>query len=160
MKRPQFRFFIIIGAMVFLLAACGPAPTAETITVIETVVVEVEKEVEPEPADERGTLRVAHNVQAYGGASFDPGSPQRFLWALHTLYERLVREDENGSAAPDLAVSWEADATATSWTFKLREGVTFHDGRPFTSADVAYTFRHYFDPELESPVAAVLDIID
>jgi peptide/nickel transport system substrate-binding protein len=38
--------------------------------------------------------------------------------------------------------------------------VTFHDGKPFTSADVAYTFQHIFDPELESPVAAVLDIVD
>jgi peptide/nickel transport system substrate-binding protein len=68
--------------------------------------------------------------------------------------------DEKGLPVPELAVSWEADATAQRWTFKLREGVTFHDGKPFTSADVAYTFQHIFDPELEASVAAVLDIVD
>jgi peptide/nickel transport system substrate-binding protein len=158
------------------LTACGETEVEVTrvVTEKETVVVTVveketvveEKEVEvvvtatPEPAPERGTLRMTHHAQAYGGASFDPSSPIRFLPAIYFLYGRLVGLDENGLPTPDLAVSWEPDATAQEWTFKLREGVTFHDGKPFTSADVVYTFEHIFDPELESAVAAALEIVD
>jgi len=65
-----------------------------------------------------------------------------------------------GLPIPELAVSWDSNETATTWTFKLRESVTFHDKTTLTSADVAYTFKHIFDPELESSIAAVLEIID
>jgi peptide/nickel transport system substrate-binding protein len=41
---------------------------------------------------------------------------------------------------PDLAKSWEWDATKTKVTFKLNEGVKWHDGKPFTAADVKFTF--------------------
>ena len=41
---------------------------------------------------------------------------------------------------PDLAKSWAWDATKTKLTFKLHEGVKWHDGKPFTSADVKCTF--------------------
>ena len=47
-------------------------------------------------------------------------------------------EGENG-LAPRLATSWEGSADGLSVTFKLREGVTWHDGKPFTSADVAFS---------------------
>jgi len=114
----------------------------------------------PEPVEERGTLRTAHHVGFGGKESFDPLSPVRWHPVILFIYDRLVSQDENGSPAPWLAVSWEADAMAETWTFKLREGVTFHDGKPFTSADVAYTFKHIFDPELESAVAGVLGIVD
>ena len=113
-----------------------------------------------EPAAERGILRMTHLQQWAGKESFDPTSPTRFLPPIYFLYDRLLGRDEKGLAIPELAVSWQADATAQKWTFKLREGVMFHDGKPFTSADVAYTFQHIFDPELESPLAAVLEIVD
>src|SRR5436309_1163474 len=48
---------------------------------------------------------------------------------LETLvFERLVRLDENGRAQPALALSWEHDAAAKRWVFRLRAGVKFHDG--------------------------------
>ena len=103
---------------------------------------------------------MTHFQQWEGMESFYPVSPTRFLPAIYFLYDRLVGKDENGLPVPELAVSWEPDATAQKWTFKLREGVKFHDGKPFTLADVAYTFQHIFDPELESSVAAVLGIVD
>jgi peptide/nickel transport system substrate-binding protein len=43
--------------------------------------------------------------------------------------------------SPGLAVSAEPNKTATVWTLKLRDGVSWHDGKPFTSADVVYNFR-------------------
>jgi len=48
--------------------------------------------------------------------------------------------------APRLATSWEGSADGLSVTFKLREGVTWHDGKPFTSADVAFSALQLWKP--------------
>ncbi len=55
------------------------------------------------------------------------------------IQEALVDLDAAGNPTPVLAESWESSADGKSITFKLRAGVTWHDGRPFTSADVAFT---------------------
>jgi peptide/nickel transport system substrate-binding protein len=55
------------------------------------------------------------------------------------IYEPLVRLQPDYSIAPGLALSWEQTGTNT-FRFHLRPGVTFHDGAPFTAADVKYTF--------------------
>lgn len=54
------------------------------------------------------------------------------------IVEALVDLGEDGSIVPVLAESWEAAPDGKSVTFKLREGVTWHDGKPLTSADVQY----------------------
>ena len=56
------------------------------------------------------------------------------------LFDSLILQDENQRLIPGLAVSWEAVDDLT-WEFKLREGVTFHDGNPFTADDVVFTFE-------------------
>lgn len=47
----------------------------------------------------------------------------------------------------DLAESWEVGADGRTYTFKLRRDAKWQDGKPFTSADVAYNFRHAADPQ-------------
>ena len=54
--------------------------------------------------------------------------------------------DGEGGLAPRLATSWEGSADGLSVTFKLREGVTWHDGKPFTSADVAFSAMKVWKP--------------
>jgi len=54
-------------------------------------------------------------------------------------------DGENG-LQPRLATSWEGSADGLSVTFKLREGVTWHDGKPFTSADVAFSALQVWKP--------------
>ncbi|WP_349368779.1 ABC transporter substrate-binding protein [Salinarimonas sp.] len=61
------------------------------------------------------------------------------MTALH-VFDRLLLTDANVRARPGLAVSWEALDDLT-WEVKLREGVTFHDGTPFTAADVVYSLE-------------------
>ncbi|MDH4986224.1 ABC transporter substrate-binding protein [Aminobacter anthyllidis] len=54
--------------------------------------------------------------------------------------------DGEDGLAPRLATSWEGSADGLSVTFKLREGVTWHDGKPFTSADVAFSALSIWKP--------------
>lgn len=67
-------------------------------------------------------------------------------WArTYNLYNFLFYVNDGKELypiAPGLAVSAEPNATATSWVIKLRDGVTWHDGKPFTADDVVYNFSH------------------
>ena len=111
-------------------------------------------------AQPKGTLRQAHEV-AFGNASdVDPISKSRVFHVTEKIMNRLVRPGVDGKLAPDLALSWSANAAATEWTFKLREGVTFHNGKPFTSADAVYSLKRVQDPKLDSPARASIKMID
>ncbi len=56
-----------------------------------------------------------------------------------TIYEALVTRDASLALQPELATEW--TAAPDGWTFKLREGVKFHDGADFTAEDVAFSFE-------------------
>ncbi len=57
------------------------------------------------------------------------------------MYDPLVRYADDYSAKPCLATEWTVSEDDLTWTFKLQEGVSWHDGEPFTSADVKYTYE-------------------
>ncbi|MFO1059274.1 MAG: ABC transporter substrate-binding protein [Dongiaceae bacterium] len=59
------------------------------------------------------------------------------------LRNGLVEIGPGGVLVPELAESWEGSKDAKTWIFKLRKGVTFHNGKPLTPADVIYSFRHH-----------------
>src|SRR5258706_5827200 len=56
------------------------------------------------------------------------------------IYSGLVTQDADMNVVPDLASSWRT-LDATHWEFKLRPGVTFHDGTPLTADDVVFTYE-------------------
>jgi peptide/nickel transport system substrate-binding protein len=61
---------------------------------------------------------------------------------LHHIYETLVLRANDGSLMPRLATSWRIHPDdPTIWEFTLREGVTFHDGTPFTAEDVVFSLN-------------------
>mgnify|MGYP000530602486 CR=1 FL=1 len=64
----------------------------------------------------------------------------RSLWVLNLIYDPLVRLDPKLNIVPWLATSWEVSEDGKVWTFKLRKGVKWHDGKPFTADDVVFTF--------------------
>ncbi len=59
---------------------------------------------------------------------------------FYHLYDPLVRRNADLTFSPGLAESWEV-VDDTTWRFKLREGVTFHNGNPFNAEDVVYTIE-------------------
>lgn len=73
----------------------------------------------------------------------------------------LVRFNRiSGELEPALATSWTASSDGLTFTLRLREGVTFSDGTPFTSADVVFSFRALYDPKVASPIASGMLIND
>jgi peptide/nickel transport system substrate-binding protein len=88
-------------------------------------------------ATSAATLRVA--------SGFDPQTmdPHAIALLYHTrvvyqVYESLVGRDATFKLEPALALSW-SQPTPTTWRFKLRPGVKFHDGTPFTADDVVFS---------------------
>src|SRR5207244_10701311 len=61
------------------------------------------------------------------------------------MYNQLVRFEPDMTPVGELAESWEVSRDGLAWTFKLRQGVKFHDGQELTSADVKFTFDRLFE---------------
>jgi peptide/nickel transport system substrate-binding protein len=102
-----------------------------------------------------GHIRVA----GFSSSTADTVDPAK--QTLSTDYERclmfyngLTRLDGSLTPQPELAETIENDK-ATVWTFKLRKGVTFHDGKPLTSADVVYSLLRHKDPSVGSVAKAL-----
>ena len=70
---------------------------------------------------------------------------------LINLYDTLLTRDSNGDIQPNLATEWE-NVDGTTWRFKIREGVTFHNGEQLTADTVAYSLNRVMDPETKSPI--------
>src|SRR5207247_6007049 len=74
-------------------------------------------------------------IDPIGSPSVDAASER-----VRTLmFNSLVKKDEKFDYVPELASNIQRSADGLSFTFSLRDGVTFHDGRSFTSADANYT---------------------
>jgi len=69
------------------------------------------------------------------------------------VYEFLVNRDKKLNLRPELAVAWE-QVSPTVWRFKLRPGVKFHDGTPFTADDVVFSFQRASEPTSQLRVYA------
>jgi peptide/nickel transport system substrate-binding protein len=116
----------------------------------------------PEPNPKRGgTLRTAWSVTT---AHFDIHQGGN-SGVMQMMYNSLVRKnlaDGLRTVVPDLATRWEISPDGKTYTFSLRDGVKFHDGTPFTSADVVATFsRIIFPPQgMASILKAELSVVE
>ena len=68
------------------------------------------------------------------------GTPFVFLYALH---DALIKPLPGNDMAPCLAESWRESPDGLTYEFKLREGLRFHNGDPFTAEDVKFSFHRY-----------------
>jgi peptide/nickel transport system substrate-binding protein len=102
---------------------------------------------EPEEGEPRhgGTMRVSLHRDLTG---IDPhaGRGVTAFSVQGNVYDPLLEYSPDGDIAPCLAHSWETEDSQT-WIFHLEEGVTFHNGEPFTADDVIYTFDQILDED-------------
>src|SRR5438309_5970971 len=75
---------------------------------------------------------------------FDPGEVVGVItpfWVLYALHDALVKPMPGNMTSPSLAESWTVSADQRTYEFKLREGLKFHYGGPFTAGDVMFSFQ-------------------
>ncbi len=90
-----------------------------------------------------GTLEYVDNLNPFIGYS----GVDYMIYQLN--YDFLVGfEPEKLQPRPEFAESWTTRRTASSWTFKIRPGMTWQDGEPATARDVAFTFNYIIENEL------------
>jgi peptide/nickel transport system substrate-binding protein len=105
-----------------------------------------------------GDLRVA---VGYDLASLDPHLDNSFeaLEQLSNVYESLVALDRDLRLVPALAASW-TNPDATTWSFRLRPGVRFHDGSLLTAEDVVYSIMRLKGDESLTVRAQISEVMD
>lgn len=128
------RLLLTAGMVLALLSPAAPAPA---------------------PA---GLLRVGMEAQP---TTMDPGlSTDLYSHQVYShILEGLVVLDTQGVPRPALAEAWTTSADGRTWTFRLRQGVRFHDGTEFTADDVKYTIDRILDPATRSPQRGALSQI-
>jgi len=100
----------------------------------------------------------------YGHSDKDTLNPNRLTSSLdfqraYQTMGTLVRYAKDLSLEPDLATEWEANDDATVWTFTLRQGVEFHNGKTLTQDDVIYSLNRHRGEDSDSIIKAWLEPI-
>jgi peptide/nickel transport system substrate-binding protein len=121
-------------------------------------------------SDTTGDVSATTGVQAGGEAvivtgneptTLDPQVSEDYAARVTNLnvYETLLERDENGELQPLLAAEMPTPVDGTTWEFKLRDGITFHEGQPFDAESVAYSVNRIIDPELQSEQVSFFETI-
>src|ERR1044071_8103322 len=92
-----------------------------------------------------GTLIVQHwdspaSMSIHEEATYSVVVPMMEVFNNLVEYDQHIAQNSMSTVRPDLAESWEWSEDGKDLTFKLRQGVKWHDGKPFTAADVKCTF--------------------
>ncbi|SNB65938.1 peptide/nickel transport system substrate-binding protein [Arboricoccus pini] len=106
-----------------------------------------------------GTLRISHSTRIATLNVLNCSGPAEYP-AVDMLYSGLTRMGPDNKPMADLAQRWEASADAKTFTFHLREGITFHDGSPCTADDVVATYQAILSPDIPAAARSVLNMID
>lgn len=119
-----------------------------------------------QPADQPGDQPVGEGeglelvIARYNDVTgFDPCYLTGNGQVIDNIYDRLLMRDGNMELQPGLATAWEMIDEYT-WEFTLRQGVTFHNGAPFTAADVEFTISRIIAPDSGSTTVSYLKTID
>jgi peptide/nickel transport system substrate-binding protein len=135
---------MVLAPMLFLAVLAGGEARAQT------------------PPD--GQLTIAFDA-SIASSFLDPAetggiaTPFVFLYALH---DALIKPLPGNNMAPSLAESWAESPDGLSYEFKLREGLKFHNGDPFTAEDVKFSFHRYrgISAKLLHERVKTVDVVD
>jgi peptide/nickel transport system substrate-binding protein len=165
---------VVVAMLVPALAACGPTPEPEIIkeTVVvtekETVIVTEKEEVEvtkvvvekeevevevvvtatPEPRPEGPVEMRVGTTFILDTSNINVSWTSWGIW--RQIYDSIVETAELGIYRPGIAEEWSVSEDGLTWTFKIREGMTFHDGTPLTAEEVAWSLNWMINVENDS----------
>lgn len=158
------KLHLIIIVLLLFAVACGQGPAGQEAPEpqdTEPAPTEAPSTDTPEPAEEEATEPPAEETEetpdtdtatagdrvlrvTFSWPTFiDPavGSDFSSSTSLANLYDTLVFPNAEGGVDPWLAESWDVSDDGLTWTFNLRQDVTFHDGSDLTASDVVYSFN-------------------
>lgn len=128
---------------------------------------EEDEEETAEPEDEGAEGEAKRGGILLIGQDFGPQEMDPTIsgaWASTNVQELiftgLLRWSADMELEPDLATDWEISDDGLTYTFNLREGVTFHNGKEFSSEDVKYTFERILNPDTASPRLSIYQDIE
>ncbi|RLL47899.1 glutathione ABC transporter substrate-binding protein [Oceanobacillus piezotolerans] len=166
MKRKKALLLLVLALLLSIfLAACAEEPEDTASPTDDST----EKETDTESG--KSTQGAGEKNSGTGGGdlviatlsdavSMDPAgsndNPSSNVQA--NIFESLTKQDQNMEVQPSLAESWE-EIDEVTWEFKLREGVTFHDGSEFNAEVVKANIERLLDPEVASPRVFLYEMI-
>lgn len=125
---------LVLSASLLALSACGGGDPVDV------------------DGDDAGGGRGGTLVAAISGQpdQLDPQSTSAYasFQVLENVFDTLVEPDEELQMQPALAESWETSDDGLTWTFEVRDDVTWHNGREFVADDVVYSYNRIIDDEL------------
>ena len=153
MKKRSLKFFAAVLATLMLIGACmgcksetapveAPATNADVPAGNDAPDATGEAEKPADGPSKTLTIAFSENV-----LTLDPHRANNMTsyQVRNVVFDTLVESDHVGNFTPRLATEWSNSEDGKAVTFKLREGVSFHNGEPFTSADVVATFQRLID---------------
>jgi peptide/nickel transport system substrate-binding protein len=120
--------------------------------------------------DDTANKKIFRYNESEGITSLDPAFCRNIenIWACNHLYNGLVQMDDKLQVHPAIAKSWEVSGDGKTYTFHLRDDVTFHNhylfpdsiGRKVTAQDFVYSFNRILDENVASPGKWIFNNID
>jgi peptide/nickel transport system substrate-binding protein len=169
-RRSFLRRSVLLGAASALLVACQqaaappPAPKAEAkpTDAPKPAAAATAAPAQAAPAGQvkkGGTITIAAELDP---VSLDPHKTSNFsaVQAFEHVYESLTQYDEKLGVQPALAERWEVSPDGTQYTFFLRKGIKWHDGKEFTAADLKYWHERMMAKETVAPYKNWFDSIE
>ncbi|HEX4203223.1 MAG TPA: peptide ABC transporter substrate-binding protein [Ktedonobacteraceae bacterium] len=138
-RSPQMILLILFSLATMLLTACGGSTTSQTKGMA--------------PANQQILVLPLSGYSDV--ATFDPAlaTESSAITVINMAFTGLVQLDDHLQVRDELAASHSVSSDGLTWTFKLKPNLKFSDGKPLTSADVAYSIDRALEPDLKSPVA-------
>jgi peptide/nickel transport system substrate-binding protein len=142
-------FYLIATLVLIVVSSACPSIAQTTPGTPDTAVAATDSQTAPAYGDAiiQGSIGDASTLLP--GLASDTASQG----VIDLVYNGLVKIDENIEIVGDLAESWDVSDDGLTWTFHLRKGVRWHDGHPFTSRDVLFTYQVMVDPKTPTAYA-------
>ena len=104
---------------------------------------------------QNGTLVIGRSATTN---AMDPGFLREAATIVDNIFDTMVMRDTEMNLVPGLATEWSA-VDDTTWEFKLREGVTFHNGEPFDAEAVRFSLERVLNPDNNAPTISYIRTI-